>query len=331
MKADGIMSESGVRFAVEGSETISKDEQVHSKRGLNLRTPWKRGRSNIGNNHSNVYHVEPAAPAASTEPTEPAAAVANTPKSILKNSDPLASSNHDIALPNRVSSDEAKKVSWDANIKENNKFSFGRLNKAVLNNFKGMVIGLDKKVHQAREKMQCGNMAAAKDFYCAGDGGGNIVMQTCKRCEGDLSSLAMNDLMDDESDSAHDQSEHAVVEAREDGSESRESETGCVEMREDENMGMVTLVYNDPEPIHPRRSAPVTRKFEGGRETMTTKQKKASQQGKRNEGNRRYTTRQPKQRKKGLKGALTKPIKIMTVGMKMNTRNLLTSNERYEM
>jgi len=182
--------------------------------------------------------------------------------------------------------------------------------------------------------MQCGSMAEAKDFYCASDGGGNVVLQTCKRCEGDLNSLAMNDLMDDESDFVQDEKGgHAVVEAREVDSESRESETGCVEMREDEDMGMVTLVYDDPDTVHPRRSAPTgdfEGDFEGGKENKTKQHKKASKQGKGNQGNRRYTTRQPKQRKKSLKGALKKPFEIMTVGMKIKSRKLL-SNERYEM
>lgn len=283
--------------------------------------PRKRGRNNTGVDYSNAYLVEPVVP---TEPaaaghTSAAAAVTNTPKSILKNpslKDPLTLSDHNIALPNRVSSDEAKKVSWDANVKENNKFSFGRLNRAVFNNVKGMVIGLDNKVHQAREKMQCGTMAEAKDFYCASDGGGNVVFQTCKRCEGDFNSLAINDSMD----------EVSLVDTREGDSESRESETGCVEMREDEDMGMVTLVYDDPDTVHPRSSAPETGDIKGGKENMTKQQKKASKQG-----NRRYTTRQPKQQKKGLKGALKKPIQMMKVGMKMKTRKLLTSDERYEM
>ncbi len=306
-------SNRGVSFAVKGCETISKDEQVHNKQGMK-RTPLKRGRN------SPVEAVEPSVPAAAAGHNN---AAANTPKSILKNAshDPLALSAHNISLPDRVSSDEAKKVSWDANVKENNKFSLGRLNRAVINNFKDMAIGMDNKVHQAREKMQCGSMAAAKDFYCASDGGGNIVLQNCKRCEGDLNSLAMNDVMDDDSDFELDKEGNAVGEAREGDSESRESETGCVEMREDEGMGMVTLVYNDPDTSHPRRSAPEIE----DKENMKKQHKKASKQG-----NRRFTTRQPKQRKKGLKGALKKPFEIMSVGMKMKSRKML-SNERYEM
>lgn len=318
----------GVTFAaVEGGETISKDEQVHNKRGMKG-TPWKRGRNNTGIKQNNVCPVEAVAPSVPAAAAGHNDVAANTPKSILKNAtDPLTSSVHNIAMPTRVSSDEAmKKVSWDANVNENNKFSFGRLNMAVINNFKDMAIGVDNKVHQAREKMQCGSMAAAKDFYCESDGSGYDVLQHCKRCEDDLNSLAMNGFKDDDSDFELDKGGNAVGEAREGDSEPRESETGCVEMREDEDMGMVTLVYDDPDTVHPRRSAPEI----GEKENMTKQHKKASKKGKGDQSNRRFTTRQPKQRKKGLKGALKKPFEIMTVGIKMKSRKRL-SNERYEM
>jgi len=359
-------------------------------------TPWKRrGKNQVGINRSK----EPvtAAPA-------PAPAVTNNAsKSILR---VVVIDQNELNENRSVISDAArKKVRWDPAVKERKKLSFGRLNKAVIDNLKGLAIGLDDSVQNVREKMQCGSMAVAKDYYCP--------RTPCGRCEVDGWSLGTNDIVDDDESGivhlmgAHYQEETAVVEAQEEnlGLGMLQGDAQRLVPRE-ENMKMVggdlqwlesqetltenaedryevlpyedrenkvptvkasataaerqkrrgTLVCNDSTSHYYNRSTPVTfptpnkaaMEWKGGKGVAKASQakastripqsdkgyptamqdKKASKQSKRKKENRRYTTRDPRQRKKGLKvkGKLTEPIRMVAVGMKLHTRKMLTSN-----
>ena len=283
----------------ERGESISMNERVHKKRGSRSRTAGKRGRSKIGINHSDV------APSAT-----------NTPRSILRkhnqNADPKVSVSIEPAALTESSSSSSdaavKKVKWDPAVKESNRFSFNRLNNAVMKNLAGFAIGLDDNVRKVREKMQCGNMA-----YCAGDGGKMV-------CGVNRGAFEMNDILfDEDSENVHDNS----------GRETN-SDADFVEMSED--AGMVTLVYNDSYSINHRRAAPVTspatnkakRKVKSGKETMAFQNKMALKEGKRKQDKRHCTTRQPQERKKGLKGALMKPLGLIETGMKRHTKKMIS-------
>ncbi|KAK1732991.1 hypothetical protein QTG54_016322 [Skeletonema marinoi] len=387
MKVDPIKLDRGINRG----ETISKNvEQVHNKRGFKSMTPWKRrGKNHVGINRSKEPVTAAPAPAVTN----------NASKSILR---VVVIDQNELNENRSVISDAArKKVRWDPAVKERKKLSFGRLNKAVIDNLKGLAIGLDDSVQNVREKMQCGSMAVAKDYYCP--------RTPCGRCEVDGWSLGTNDIVDDDESGivhlmgAHYQEESAVVEAQEENLGMLQGDAQRLVPRE-QNMKMVggdlqwlesqetltentddryeelpaedrenkvptvkasataaarqkkrgTLVCNDSTSNYYNRSAPVTfptpnkaaMEWKGGKGVAkasqakastrilqpdkgypTAKQdKKASKQSKRKKENRRYTTRDPRQRKKGLKGKLTEPIRMIAVGMKLHTRKMLTSN-----
>eukprot|EP00985_Skeletonema_marinoi_P031736 scaffold37785_cov163-Skeletonema_marinoi.AAC.1 len=393
MKVDPIKLNRGVNRG----ETISKNvEQVHNKRGFKSMTPWKRrGKNHVGINRSKEPAAAAAAPASSSAP----AVTGNASKSILK---VVVIDQNEMYEKRSVISDAArKKVRWDPAVKEKKKLSFGRLNKAVIDNLKGLAIGLDDSVQNVREKMQCGDMSVAKDYYCP--------RTPCGSCDVDGWSSGTNDIVDDDESGivhlmgAHYQEETAVVEAQEEnlglgmlqGDAQRlvprehvmvggdlqwiESQETLTENAEDgyevlpyedrENKVPTvkasataaerqkkrgTLVCNDSTSHYYNRSAPVTfptpnkaaMEWKGGKGVAKASQakastripqsdkgyptamqnKKASKQNKRKKENRRYTTRDSRQRKKGLKGKLTEPIRMIAVGMKLHTRKMLTSN-----
>ena len=390
MKVDPIILDRCV-FAVE-RETISKnDEQVKNKRGFRPVTPWrKRDRSNIGINRSDIVHIEPAAAARAALSTNASKSILRTPNQsydtlvIDHNMNTALNENRSI-----VTNASMKRVTWDANVKDTKKLTlFGKMNKAVIK----AAIGLDTNVQTVREKMQCGNMAVAKDFYCPSDSN-NVLVRSCGRCfdEVDECSLGTNDLLEDESFYSHYQRETAAEESREEESmlrgddqlmESRETpveeteERYAAQLTEDRNnlvpaamtaavrrkkkKERSTLVFTNSASHYYTGSAPVTSptssikavtKVKGRKcavkaspaRLLQTDQsyisaltdpttmaamptKKASKQDKRHQETRRYTTRQPEQsKKKGLKGALSKPIKLIAVGWKLNTRKMLRS------
>ncbi len=421
MKVDPIMLGRGV-YVVD-RETISKnDEQVvKNKRGFRSVTQWrKRERSNIGINRSDIVHFEPAAAAAP-------AAETNAPKSILRSPnqsyDLLVSIDH-IALSDdcTVNTISSKKITWDVNVKDVTKKK--TVLKAVVDNLKDLAIGLDTNVQKVREKMQCGNMAVAKDFYCPSEGNlrrlaigldtnaqkvrekmqcGNMgVAKDCycpseggnfRRCfvdEVDGGSLGTNDLVyDDDGLFVYDKNGlfAAVEEAREEVGIHRdhltESRETPVEESEDRYGAFLAeprienpvptsmtavrrkkknrnpLVYTSSPSHYYTRATPVTsptssktaKKVQGRKVVAKAPPAKSSTRmlqsdesyisaltdpssmssiptkkaSKRHQEKLRYTTLPPKQSKKGLQGALAKPIKFMAVGLKLNTRKMLTS------
>eukprot|EP00984_Skeletonema_dohrnii_P001112 scaffold348_cov151-Skeletonema_dohrnii-CCMP3373.AAC.7 len=225
MKVNPIKLDRGV----DRGKTISKNvEQVHNKRGFKSMTPWKRrGKSHVGINRSK----EPAAAASAPAP----AVTGNASKSILR---VVVIDQNELNENCSVISDAArKKVRWDTAVKERKKLSFGRLNKAVIDNLKGLAIGLDDSVQNVREKMQCGTMAVAKDYYCP--------RTPCGRCEVDGWSLGTNDIADDDEPGivhlmgAHYQEETAVVEAQEENLGMLQGDAQRLVPREEENMKMV--------------------------------------------------------------------------------------------
>ena len=201
MKADPIMLDRGVNTA-----EVSKNN-THSlgknKWGL---IPWKkRQRSNIGVNPSNkLYGIGLATSAPS----------ANAPKGILKTTNQAPNHSYDtlvtidrlaIETSRSLVTNESKKVTWDANVKDSKKQSLFAKNKAkiisVVGDLQALAVELDDSVQKVRERMQCGSMDAAKNFYCPSEGD-DIVTRTCGQFADQIDeiSLGTNDIADRESD-----------------------------------------------------------------------------------------------------------------------------------
>lgn len=201
MKVDPIMLDRGAYTA-----EVSKNDTHHSlgknKWGL---IPWKkRQRSNIGVNPSNNLYMATAVPAA------------NVPKGILKTPNQTPNHSYDslvtidrLAIVTSRSrslvTNESKKVTWDVNVKDTQKLSFVAKKKAaiisVVGDLQALAVELDGSVQKVRERMQCGSMDAAKNFYCPSEGD-DIVTRTCGKFADqiDEASFGTNDIAyDDES------------------------------------------------------------------------------------------------------------------------------------
>jgi len=259
MKVDPIMLDRGV-FVIDQGEAISKnDEQiVKNKRGFRSVTPWKKKeRNSIGINQSEVVHIEPV--------------TTNAPKSILRSPsqsyDSLVLIDHVALNDDRtVNTTASKKVTWDLNVKDAQKKT---ILKTVADNLKRLAIGLDTNAQKVREKMQCGNMAVAKDFYCPNEGG-DILFHACARCvdEFDGGSLGTNDLAEESREEVDTlRGKEQLTESRETSVEETEDRfTGRIESPVPTAMTTVrrkkkkrnTLVYNNSALRHYTRATPVT-------------------------------------------------------------------------
>lgn len=226
MKADPIMLDRGAYTA-----EVSKNDTTHSSLGKNKwgLIPWKkRQRSNIGVNPSNNLYVSDLATAA------PAA---NVPKGILKTPNQTPSHSYDslvtidrlaiVTSRSLVTNESIKKVTWDVNVKDTQKLSFVAKKKAaiisVVGDLQALAVELDDSVQKVRERMQCGSMDAAKNFYCPSEGD-DIVTRTCGKFADqiDEASFGTNDI-------AYDDRESNTVD------ESREEEC-CMHRRVDDQL-----------------------------------------------------------------------------------------------
>ena len=197
MKADPIMLDRGAYTA-----EVSKNDTTHSlgknKWGL---MPWKkRQRSIIGVNPSNNLYASDLATAATA---------ANVPKGILKTPNQTPNHSYDslitidrlaiVTSRSLVTNESIKKVTWDVNVKDTQKLSFVAKKKAaiisVVGDLQALAVELDDSVQKVRERMQCGSMDAAKNFYCPSEGD-DIVTRTCGKFADqiDEASFGTNDI-----------------------------------------------------------------------------------------------------------------------------------------
>lgn len=221
MKAvDPIMLDRGAYTA-----EVSKNDTTHSSLGKNKwgLIPWKkRQRSNIGVNPSNNLYMATAAP--------------TVPKGILKTPNQTPNHSYDslvtidrlaIVTSRSLVTNESKKVTWDVNVKDTQKLSFVAKKKAaiisVVGDLQALAVELDDSVQKVRERMQCGSMDAAKNFYCPSEGD-DIVTRTCGKFADqiDEASFGTNDI-------AYDDRESNTVD------ESREEEC-CMHRRGDDQL-----------------------------------------------------------------------------------------------
>ncbi len=226
MKADPIMLDRGAYTA-----EVSKNDTTHSSLGKNKwgLIPWKkRQRSNIGVNPSNNLYASDLATAA------PAA---NVPKGILKTPNQTPNHSYDslvtidrlaiVTSRSLVTNESIKKVTWDVNVKDTQKLSFVAKKKAaiisVVGDLQALAVELDDSVQKVRERMQCGSMDAAKNFYCPSEGD-DIVTRTCGKFADQIDDVSFGT-----NDIAYDDRESSTVD------ESREEEC-CMHRRDDDQL-----------------------------------------------------------------------------------------------
>ena len=229
MKVDPIMLDRGAYTA-----EVSKNDPTHSlgknKWGL---MPWKkRQRSNIGVNPSNNLYASDLATAATA---------ANVPKGILKAPNQTPNHSYDslvtidrlaiVTSRSLVTNESIKKVTWDVNVKDTQKLSFVAKKKAaiisVVRDLQALAVELDDSVQKVRERMQCGSMDAAKNFYCPSEGE-DIVTRTCGKFADQIDE-AFDEASFGTNDIAYDDRESNTVD------ESREEE-GCMHRRGDDQL-----------------------------------------------------------------------------------------------